>query len=156
MHLCPRICNRSPSSSYESPATKEELSPNRPVPGRPFSPSRHLTTPGRRVRVYDDMRSPTHQPQTPDQLPEALHQSILSASYTAPVSRFRTDPTPGRMPMTGRRSQRRRGLSPRGMDTPGFEGLYGGRENHDDVDLFDEADQARNNGSPTPSPGHAA
>lgn len=156
MHLCPRICNRSPSSSYESPAAKEGPSPNRPVPGRPLSLSRHLTTPGRRVRVYDDMRSPTHQPQTPDQLPEARHQSILSASYTAPVSRFRTDPTPGRMPMTGRRLQRRRGISPRGMDTPGFEGLYGGRENHDDVDLFDEAVQARDDGSPTPSPGHAA
>lgn len=59
------------------------------------------------------------------------------------------------MPTTGRRLQRRRGLSPRGMDTPGFEGLYGGQENHDDVDLFDEAVQARDDGSPTPSLGHA-
>lgn len=29
------------------------------------------------------------------------------------------------------------------MRTPGFEGLYGGRENEDDIALFDEAAQAR-------------
>lgn len=54
--------------------------------------------------------------------------------------------------MAGRRPQQRRGLSPRGMDTPGYEGLYGGRENHDDVALFEGASQAREDGSSNPSP----
>lgn len=35
------------------------------------------------------------------------------------------------------------------MDTPGYEGLYGGRENNDDMALFDEALQDRDGDSPT-------
>lgn len=39
------------------------------------------------------------------------------------------------------------------MRNPGFEGLYGGRENEDDIALFDEAAQAREQDVSAPSPG---
>lgn len=159
LQICPKICHRSPSSSHESPAAKEGPSPSRPTPGRPTSLARDLTTPGRRLRIYDDLASPTRQPQTPEQLPEARHQSRLPESYTAPVARFRSSQTPGRTPVTARRLLHRRGASPAGMRTPGFEGLYGGRENDDDFTLFDAASEAREQpeqDSPTPSPSRGA
>lgn len=54
--------------------------------------------------------------------------------------------------MTARRFHHRRQLSPVGMRTPGFEGLYGGQENEDDVALFEDASEAREQGSPSPTP----
>lgn len=38
------------------------------------------------------------------------------------------------------------------MRTPGFEGLYGGQENEDDVALFEDASEAREQESPSPNP----
>lgn len=103
------------------------------------------------MRVYDDLLSPTRQPQTPEQLPESQHQSRLLGSYTAPISRLRPSQALGRTPATARRHSHRRVPSPVGMRTPGFEGLYGGHENEDDATLFEEASQAAEPGSPTPS-----
>lgn len=102
--------------------------------------------------MYDDQQSPTRQPQTPDQLPEAQHQSRFHHSYTAPVARFRSEQTLSRTPATSRRPRQRRGVSPEGMDTPGYEGLYGGRENNDDIALFEEALQDREDGTPALNP----
>lgn len=120
-----------------------------PSPDRPALPSRDLATPRRSVRVYDDLVSPTRQPQTPEQLPESQHQSRLLGSYTAPISRLRSSQARGRTPATARRLRHRRIPSPAGMRTPGFEGLYGGHENEDDVVLFEEASQAAEPASPS-------
>ncbi|KUI67270.1 hypothetical protein VM1G_03193 [Cytospora mali] len=154
--LCPRIGYKSPSNSHEDSLAKDGLSPDRPtlpVPGRPTSLARDIiTTPRHRIRIYDDVLPPTQQPQTPEQLPEARHQSRLPGSYTAPVSRFRSFETSGHTPVTARRLRHHRQPSPVGMRTPGFEGLYGGQENEDDGSLFEEALQAREEESPSPSP----
>lgn len=150
LHICPKIFHRSPSTSHDSSPAKDAPSTGtRPMPGRPTSLSRDLMTPGRRLRVYDDLISPSRQPQTPEQLPEARHQSILPESYTAPVGRFRVLQAASRTPSTLQRVRHRREPSPTGMRTPGFEGLYGGRENGDDVALFDEASEARQGSSPS-------
>lgn len=147
LQLCPKTCHRSPSSSHDDATSIGEASAFRPNTGRPRRPtlvSRQQTTPEGRMRIYDDLRSPTRQPQTPEQLPEARHQSRLPNSYTAPaVSRFRSAHASSREPGIARRLQIRRGPSPSGMRASGFEGLYGGRENDDDIALFDEAAQAR-------------
>lgn len=127
-----------------------------PSPDRPASSARNPTTPRRSVRVYDDLVSPTRQPQTPEQLPGSQHQSRLLGSYTAPVSRLRSSQVLGRSAATARRLRHRRAPSPVGMRTPGFEGLYGGHENEDDATLFEEASRAAEPGSPTPSLRRAA
>lgn len=92
-------------------------------------------TPGR-LRVYNDLLPGSSQPQTPHNLPEARHQSRLRGSYTAPARDTSTEPT---WTPTTTRSQRglgrRRELSPLGLQTPGFKGLYGGTENVDDAAL---------------------
>ncbi|KUI58030.1 hypothetical protein VP1G_05327 [Cytospora mali] len=156
LQLCPRIGYRSPSNSHEDSLAEDGLSPDRPTlpaPGRPTSLARDIiTTPRHRIRIYDDVLSPTHQPQTPEQLPEARHQSRLPGSYTAPVSRSRSSGTSGHTPVTARRLRHHRQPSPVGMRTPGFEGLYGGQENEDDGSLFEEASQAREEEYPSPSP----
>ncbi|KPM41224.1 hypothetical protein AK830_g5370 [Neonectria ditissima] len=102
-------------------------------PTTPLSPSREGFVAGtdtrlstaRRLPVYNDALSMRAQPQTPRHLPEARHQSRFDGSYTAPVGgrRGRTvrDLTSG--------VQARRGGSPSGLRTPGFQGLFGGREN---------------------------
>lgn len=152
--LCPTGF-RSPSKSHASSQGEPGPSPDRttlPTPSRPSSLAQDLrTTPQHRVRIYDDVISPIRQPQTPEDLPGARHQSRLPGSYTAPVSRTRTSHTFGHTPVTARRLRHRRQPSPVGMRTPGFEGLYGGQENEDDVTLFEEASQAREHGSPSPS-----
>lgn len=151
LQVCPKICHRSPSPSHNSGSADNGPSPiSHKNPGRPTSLSRGLTTPVGRLRIYDDLLSPSRQPQTPEQLPEARHQSRLPESYTAPVGRFRTVQAANRTPSNPQRLRHRRGPSPMGMRTQGFEGLYGGRENGDDVALFDEASQARQEGSSSP------
>ncbi|KAG8160201.1 hypothetical protein KVR01_009737 [Diaporthe batatas] len=117
-------------------------------PGHPASSARNPTTPRRSMRIYDDLLSPTRQPQTPEQLPESQHQSRLRGSYTAPISRLRSSQVLGRPPATARRYRHRRAPSPVGMRTPGFEGLYGGHENEDDALLFAEASEAAEPGTP--------
>lgn len=156
LQLCPKVDYRSPSISHESSVAKDGLSPDRttqPTAGRPTSLVRsRITTPRHRIQIYDDVISPNLQPQTPEQLPEARHQSRLPGSYTAPVARFRASQTPGHTPVTARRLRYRRQPSPVGMRTPGFEGLYGGQENEDDVALFEDASEAREQESPSPNP----
>lgn len=143
---CPRAEHLSAISTREAPAASES-----PSPDRPTRPSRDFTTPRSSMRVYDDLLPPARQPQTPEQLPESRHQSRLLGSYTAPISRLRSSQAIVRTPATARRLRHRRVRSPVGLRTPGFEGLYGGHENEDDVALFEEASQAAEPESPTSS-----
>lgn len=149
--MCPQTIHRVPSPFFENPAPRMETSPGQSTP-----PARHLAGPGRKIQIYDDLLSPTRQPQTPEQLPEARHQSRLLGSYTAPVDRLRSARSSGHTSATSRRLQACRRPSPAGMRTPGFEGLYGGRENNDDQTLFDEASEAREEDLESPRSGRAA
>ncbi|KAK4239195.1 hypothetical protein C8A03DRAFT_14410 [Achaetomium macrosporum] len=93
----------------------------------------------RRFRVYNDFLPASSQPQTPQNLPEARHQSRLLASFTAPAPR--TSPHPTWTPTTSRSRRgfgRRREISPLGSRTPGSMGLYSGTENMDDGALIEE------------------
>ncbi|KAK1761481.1 hypothetical protein QBC47DRAFT_370240 [Echria macrotheca] len=84
-------------------------------------------------QIYNDALPASSQPQTPQHLPEARHQSRLRGSYTVPArqsSRYVT-----RRPV-GLFGRRRPDLSPPGLQAPGFTGLYGGIENTDDSALF--------------------
>lgn len=100
------------------------------------SPTRRMA----RLQIYNDSLPPWAQPETPQNLPEARHQSYLRGSYTVPARRGSPFdiPTPT---TTSRRRQTGSGLnpSPAGLQTPGFLGLYGGIENTDDVQLFEQA-----------------
>ncbi|KAK4458687.1 hypothetical protein QBC42DRAFT_185338, partial [Cladorrhinum samala] len=91
-------------------------------------------------QIYDDTLPASSQPQTPQNLPEARHQSQIRGSYTAPAPRtapslFQTPTTTGRY----RRMRASRDASPPGLQTPGMIGLYGGLENTDDSTLFHQA-----------------
>ncbi|PSR93687.1 hypothetical protein BD289DRAFT_175398 [Coniella lustricola] len=144
MQLYPGVSRRTPTPAPSTSTRSQSQSPRRQAREHSASLSAVPSTPRRRIRVYDDLVSSTRQPQTPEQLPEARHQSRLPMSYTAPVVRFRSDrPLVTEPPATVHRPYRRRELSPMGMSAPGFEGLYGGRENDDDVALFDEASHIR-------------
>lgn len=152
MQLYPDISRRAQTPAPSSPAPRDSPSTRRQTREHSSSLSTVPTTPRRRLRVYEDLRSSVRQPQTPKQLPEARHQSRLSTSYTAPVDRVRSDWSLVQEPVTTvRRPHHRREPSPLGMRTPGFEGLYGGRENNDDVALFEEASQAGDRGIASPS-----
>ncbi|KAL1873089.1 hypothetical protein VTK73DRAFT_1141 [Phialemonium thermophilum] len=89
-------------------------------------------------RVYDDSLPASAQIATPDNLPEARHQSWLRSSYTAPIRRHSHLPagTPSRIML---RRARRRDRSPEGLQISGLVGLYGGLENTDDSVLFEQA-----------------
>ncbi|KAK0704677.1 hypothetical protein B0H67DRAFT_355879 [Lasiosphaeris hirsuta] len=126
-------------------AGQRETSQARPgVPRTPSraAPSRSTSrTPGG-FRIYDDSLPASSQPQTPQNLPEARHQSRLRGAYTVPTRR--TSPLPASTPSTGRRIRWRFGgrhatRSPPGLREPGFVGLYGGIENTDDSVLFEQA-----------------
>ncbi|KAH8892513.1 hypothetical protein GQ53DRAFT_764305 [Thozetella sp. PMI_491] len=96
----------------------------------------------RNFQVYDDDLSASLQPQTPQNLPEARHRSRLNGAYTAATGQ--ASPLPAQTRTTSRRRHPRRGSpSPRGLQTPGFAGLYGGGENTDDAVLFERAEIAR-------------
>ncbi|KAK3320697.1 hypothetical protein B0T19DRAFT_245711 [Cercophora scortea] len=104
-------------------------------------------TPGR-FRIYNDHLPALSQPQTPQNLPEARHQSRLHGSYTVPARR--TSPHPFRTLTTSQArhgTRLRRNVSPAGLQTPGFRGLYGGIENTDDSALFEQASQNLDFGS---------
>jgi len=81
----------------------------------------------------------TFQPQTPQHLPEARHQSRFYPSYTAPASGRMESPRSSRSEVARRRGTR--SDSPTGIETPGFQGLYGGQENIDDDVMFNRASQ---------------
>ncbi|KAH7142969.1 hypothetical protein DER46DRAFT_100838 [Fusarium sp. MPI-SDFR-AT-0072] len=91
------------------------------------------TTPRRHFPVYSDRLPVEEQPQTPRQLPEARHQSWFDGVYTAPVRGQRVRVEIDDAPVTVRRRRAGRNTSPVGLRTPGFQGLYGGSENADDV-----------------------
>lgn len=113
------------SATLERPRTTPSLPP---AEGIAAESNARATTP-RRLPVYNDGSLATEQPQTPRHLPEARHQSIFDGSYTAPAGELRVRPG---METTGaytRGVQARRGGSPSGSRRPGFQGLYGGREN---------------------------
>ncbi|KAK4156375.1 hypothetical protein C8A00DRAFT_12689 [Chaetomidium leptoderma] len=145
----PSTPRRMPSSG----SSVNTLSP--PALSRPVGPARQSRTqcqnssevsstasacraPGR-IPVYNDYLPASSQPQTPQNLPESRHQSRLQGSYTAPARR--TSPQPAWTPTTSRSRRgfgRTRELSPLGLQTPGFAGLYGGMENTDDAALAEE------------------
>ncbi|PNP73443.1 hypothetical protein FNYG_13173 [Fusarium nygamai] len=91
------------------------------------------TTPRRHFPVYSDRLPVEEQPQTPRQLPEVRHQSRFDGAYTAPVRGRRVRVEIDDAPVTLRRRRAGRNTSPVGLRTPGFQGLYGGSENADDV-----------------------
>ncbi|CAJ2511053.1 Uu.00g066780.m01.CDS01 [Anthostomella pinea] len=102
-----------------------------------------------RLTIYNDALPASSQPQTPQNLPEARHQSRISGAYTAPVPRMVTRS----MRRTGAiRGRPDNGRSPNGLNTPGFHGLYGGMENSEDSRLYDEASRLREEGSQEPDP----
>ncbi|KAI1382773.1 uncharacterized protein F4822DRAFT_435150 [Hypoxylon trugodes] len=97
-----------------------------------------------RLRIYNDALPASSQPQTPHNLPEARHRSRLHGAYTAPL--------PRRGPRSVYHSNVERGRggtinSPSSFDTPGFHGLYSGRENAEDSTLFYEASEYREESS---------
>ncbi|KAI1213693.1 uncharacterized protein F4807DRAFT_196512 [Annulohypoxylon truncatum] len=116
------------------------------------SPSPHVSRPDSDAsareaelgfRIYNDALPASSQPQTPHNLPEARHRSRLYGSYTAPhhcstsVSSHRSSVDRTMMDTTGSTS---------GLETPGFQGLYGGLENSEDSALFHEASRYRDEG----------
>lgn len=94
-----------------------------------------------RIQIYNDSLPRSGQPETPQNLPEARHQSRLRGSYTVPARHGThqdiATPTTSRR----RRQHSRLNPTPAGLQTPGFLGLYGGIENSDEVTLFEEAER---------------
>ncbi|KAI1428471.1 hypothetical protein F5Y12DRAFT_711108 [Xylaria sp. FL1777] len=86
-----------------------------------------------RFSVYDDSLPASMQPQTPLNLPEARHQSRLYRFYTVPARPVGTRRPAQRI--TASQFRQQGGDSPSGFMTPGFQGLYGGVENSDDMRL---------------------
>ncbi|KAI1499818.1 hypothetical protein F5X99DRAFT_430324 [Biscogniauxia marginata] len=93
----------------------------------------HVTVDAARLRIYNDSLPASSQPQTPQNLPEARHQSRLQGAYTAPLPRVARRPARHSSPSRGRPDNTH---NPSGLDTPGFRGLYGGIENSEDSTLF--------------------
>lgn len=101
-----------------------------------------------RFQIYNDSLPASSQPQTPQHLPEARHQSRLRVSWTAPPRR--RSPHPLRTPTTSRVRRLGRGgqVSPPGLQNPpGFTGLYGGIENTDDTVLLEAWRELASGGS---------
>lgn len=106
-----------------------------PTPSPTPRPSR-VRQSSDRYRIYDDSMSPYLQPQTPEQLPEARHQSRYHSAYTAPSinQRLFSMDGPAETSLISRvESLPARNFSPDGLREPGMRGLYGGRENGDEV-----------------------
>ncbi|KAI1411655.1 hypothetical protein F5Y13DRAFT_200632 [Hypoxylon sp. FL1857] len=91
-------------------------------------------------RIYNDALPASSQPQTPYNLPEARHRSRLQGSYTAPIPRLASR---SKYQPSIDNAVREATSSPSGLETPGFRGLYGGRENSEDSTLFNEASRFR-------------
>jgi hypothetical protein len=114
------------------------------APSTPARSSRSVSPGTRpsRLHVYDDSLPAGIQPVTPQNLPEARHQSRLQGAYTMPAGRGTPLEVP--TPTTNRPWHRGAGRNPTpaGLQTPGFLGLYGGIENGDEVALFEQAERA--------------
>ncbi|KAF5642591.1 hypothetical protein F52700_3161 [Fusarium sp. NRRL 52700] len=131
-------------STHETEEVNDDLSQSSREPVEPPEDANELsispadeglepTTPRRHFPVYSDRLPVEEQPRTPRQLPEARHQSRFDGAYTAPVRGHRVRVEIGDAPVTARRRRAGRNNSPVGLRTPGFQGLYGGSENADDV-----------------------
>ncbi|KAI8959482.1 hypothetical protein F5Y11DRAFT_301979 [Daldinia sp. FL1419] len=123
----------SPHAISSEPSSPEQRDEPEPISGIELG-----------FRIYNDSLPASSQPRTPLNLPEARHQSCLHGSYTAPL------PRPGSRSIY--RSSTEREMEdipsgPSGLETPGFQGLYGGRENADDSTLFYEASLFQEEGS---------
>ncbi|CCC13625.1 hypothetical protein SMACR_07807 [Sordaria macrospora] len=123
-----------PSSvrSKPSPVIETPTTPSRqPVVSTPMPPATSAS-----FRVYNDSLPASSQPRTPQNLPEARHQSRLlrQGAYTVPAGWRASFSQEQRTPTTSRaqRQRSRREPSPQGLRTPGMVGLYGGSENHTD------------------------
>lgn len=131
---------RTPREPLSRPESEGSCSRELNLPKSLRPPAATPSTPRHGLRVYNDSIPASLQPQTPQHLRESRHQSRFHPAYTAPV-----DPVVGILDTSRSarsiRSHHRnaRSDSPRGMRTPGFEGLYGGQENTDDDQLFDRA-----------------
>ncbi|KAI1654200.1 hypothetical protein F4813DRAFT_392945 [Daldinia decipiens] len=110
------------SSETGSPARRDELEP---ISGTELG-----------FIIYNDSLPASSQPQTPLNLPETRHQSRLHGAYTAPVPRVASRPAYRYNTVRGM-GDTTSSLS--GLETPGFRGLYSGRENTEDSTLFYEA-----------------
>ncbi|KAI1449326.1 hypothetical protein F5Y02DRAFT_413837 [Annulohypoxylon stygium] len=124
-------------------------SPRRGSASPSSSPSQHVSRPDSDsslreaelgFRIYNDAIPASSQPQTPHNLPEARHRSRLYGSYTAPHHCLTSHRSSVDRPAGDTTS------SPSGLETPGFQGLYGGRENSEDSALFQEASGYRDGG----------
>jgi hypothetical protein len=134
------LLTRQRSPEHPSPSPSPSTTPHQGQEGR-YSRGRNPQTP-RSYRVYNDALSPGTQPQTPAQLPESRHQSRFHFSYTAPITRAaaRLGTVSGasrerrvrRTIATPSRARGNRSGSPVGLQSDGFRGLYGGRENGDE------------------------
>ncbi|KAK0670940.1 hypothetical protein QBC41DRAFT_246823 [Cercophora samala] len=143
----------SPPRRPSATVPRHRIGPRDRVTGEPTTPRRQRSPPP--FEIYDDSLPPSTQPQTPQNLPEAQHQSRLRGSYTVPT---RSGTSPGFESLSWLRRRRRereeRVPSPPGLQTPGMMGLYGGLENTDDVSLFEQAIRRtlhHTDGSPGPS-----
>lgn len=131
---------RSSSRGSPSPSPTSSQPPiSRSHPGSPAREQDSEPTSG--FRIYNDSLPASSQPQTPLSLPEARHQSRLHGSYTAPLPRLPSHSAC--QPSTSKDITRN---SP-GLQTPGFRGLYDGRENSEDSTLFYEASRFREESS---------
>ncbi len=105
----------------------------------PGNATRDVGSIGTGFQMYDDSLPASSQPQTPRNLPEARHRSRLLGAFTAPVTRHDPLRSTARSLRYRRAWAHGRSPSPEGLNTPGFRGLYGGRENADDAALFEQA-----------------
>ncbi|POR35004.1 Uncharacterized protein TPAR_04787 [Tolypocladium paradoxum] len=110
----------------------------------PRSAEPDIASAGPRLSVYDDSLPETSQPPSADYLPESRHQSRVDGTTAVPADRL-TRPqvrvsAPEQSQQTHspvrRLASSRRGDSPVGLTTPGFQGLYGGIENTDEEALY--------------------
>ncbi|KAK3489826.1 hypothetical protein B0T13DRAFT_491169 [Neurospora crassa] len=132
----------STGSTRPAPANESPTTPSRQ---RVMTPRPPGTTPARTpamFRVYNDSLPASSQPRTPQNLPEARHQSRLvgQGSFTVPAGWRTSFSLEQRTPTTSQALRRmrhggRREPSPQGLRTPGMVGLYGGTENHTDDGL---------------------
>jgi hypothetical protein len=131
------------SSSVQSPGQLPASSSISPAAPRSSDLSQHSSaspTPipaSARLNVYNDSLPAFSQPQTPQNLPEHRHQSRLLGAVTAPIRSV----SPFFARAHGRNIFRSRRCtpSPAGMQTLGFEGLFGGHENGDNFAMFERA-----------------
>ncbi|KAK3949412.1 hypothetical protein QBC32DRAFT_349245 [Pseudoneurospora amorphoporcata] len=135
----PAAATPSSVSTRPAPVIETPTTPSRRPPTTPRPPA---TTPARTpaaFRVYNDSLPASSQPRTPQNLPEARHQSRLlrQGAYTVPAGWRASFSQEQRTPTTSRAQRQvrhgsRREPSPQGLRTPGMVGLYGGTENHTD------------------------